>query len=610
MPYNGSGSFTLVTGNPVVTGTVINSTVHNNTQNDIAAGLTNVITRDGQSVPFGNLPMAGFKHTGAADATVAGQYIVQGQSGASLGSLTVNGISTEGNATTLRSDLANTSDIAKGDALVGVKRTATAAVATNLHNWIEGQVFNYKADFGGICNGVTDETANLQSVLTNLPVGSALYLTGDINFTSVTLSKFRVKLIGDARMRGVVNVTSDGSVGQSSFFLIDGLTFWPTAENQTIDGIAVTNLSFGAVRNCNFRGVRNCVYVPPRATQPYFQDVAKIEVSGCQYDYAKYFIKNEYTGLAANYATGDWTITNNSGLALVDHIKGDKWDGAIIANNTFFFLLPDPSAAKRRGVDLTNSPYVTITGNKIFEAGADGILLADCHFHVVEGNTIAYAGSIISGRGIDVTYTTVPALNSGTVCGNTIIRPSTGGIRINANSRQIGIQDNNIIQPGANDHAIVGPTQLTEGVIVTSGTIGCYVDGNIVRNGTYNLNQGTGNIFGADVFETTTGNKLIRHTVTRSLLASAANPQVTDVDEYERIEYSNTVQIDGISATASTGVNYKRVYCRFTAPGCVLTHSTTFILKGAVNANPPAQGWMEFEIDVVAGITREMFRSF
>lgn len=79
MPFNGSGTFTLVTGNPVVTGTVISSTVHNNTNNDFAAGFTNCVTRDGQSSALANLPMGGFKHTGAADATANGQYLTFGQ---------------------------------------------------------------------------------------------------------------------------------------------------------------------------------------------------------------------------------------------------------------------------------------------------------------------------------------------------------------------------------------------------------------------------------------------------------------------------------------------------------------------------------------------------
>lgn len=65
MPFNGSGSFSVYTpGNPVVTGTVISSTVTNNTNTDFASGLTNCVTKDGQTTPTANLPMGGFKLTG------------------------------------------------------------------------------------------------------------------------------------------------------------------------------------------------------------------------------------------------------------------------------------------------------------------------------------------------------------------------------------------------------------------------------------------------------------------------------------------------------------------------------------------------------------------
>lgn len=66
MPYNGSGSFTLVAGNPVVTNTSISSVTHNSTETDIANGLTNCLTRDGQSPATANIPMGGFKITGLA----------------------------------------------------------------------------------------------------------------------------------------------------------------------------------------------------------------------------------------------------------------------------------------------------------------------------------------------------------------------------------------------------------------------------------------------------------------------------------------------------------------------------------------------------------------
>ncbi len=48
MPRNGSGTFTLVTGNPVVTGTTIESTWANNTLSDIATAMTDSLSRSGQ----------------------------------------------------------------------------------------------------------------------------------------------------------------------------------------------------------------------------------------------------------------------------------------------------------------------------------------------------------------------------------------------------------------------------------------------------------------------------------------------------------------------------------------------------------------------------------
>lgn len=66
MPRNGSGSYALPAGNPVVTGTTIDSTVQNNTTSDIATALTNSLAKDGQTTPTANLPMGGFKLTGLA----------------------------------------------------------------------------------------------------------------------------------------------------------------------------------------------------------------------------------------------------------------------------------------------------------------------------------------------------------------------------------------------------------------------------------------------------------------------------------------------------------------------------------------------------------------
>lgn len=75
MPFNGSGTYTLPAGNPVVTGTTISSTTTNSTNSDIATALSNCVTRDGQSTATANLPLGGFKITGLAAGTSNGDSV-------------------------------------------------------------------------------------------------------------------------------------------------------------------------------------------------------------------------------------------------------------------------------------------------------------------------------------------------------------------------------------------------------------------------------------------------------------------------------------------------------------------------------------------------------
>jgi hypothetical protein len=58
MSRNGSGTYTLPAGNPVVSGTTISSTWANTTLTDIATALTGSLAADGQTVATGNLNMA------------------------------------------------------------------------------------------------------------------------------------------------------------------------------------------------------------------------------------------------------------------------------------------------------------------------------------------------------------------------------------------------------------------------------------------------------------------------------------------------------------------------------------------------------------------------
>jgi hypothetical protein len=58
MSRNGSGTYSLPAGNPVVTGTTISSVWANSSLSDIANALTNSVATDGQSPMTGALNMS------------------------------------------------------------------------------------------------------------------------------------------------------------------------------------------------------------------------------------------------------------------------------------------------------------------------------------------------------------------------------------------------------------------------------------------------------------------------------------------------------------------------------------------------------------------------
>lgn len=71
MPFNGSGVFTPPGASfPAVPNTTITSNSYNSVINDIATGLSNAMTRNGQSPALANIPMGGFVFTGLGNGTL------------------------------------------------------------------------------------------------------------------------------------------------------------------------------------------------------------------------------------------------------------------------------------------------------------------------------------------------------------------------------------------------------------------------------------------------------------------------------------------------------------------------------------------------------------
>lgn len=75
MSRNGTGTYSLPAGNPVVTGTTISSTWANNTLNDIANALTGSVAADGQTPMTGQLDMNSNKIKNLTAGTAAGNAV-------------------------------------------------------------------------------------------------------------------------------------------------------------------------------------------------------------------------------------------------------------------------------------------------------------------------------------------------------------------------------------------------------------------------------------------------------------------------------------------------------------------------------------------------------
>lgn len=80
MPRDGSGNYSLPTGNPVVPNTIISSGGWANpTLTDIAAAITQSLSKDGQTTPTANLPMGNYRHLNVANAANRTDYAAAGQ---------------------------------------------------------------------------------------------------------------------------------------------------------------------------------------------------------------------------------------------------------------------------------------------------------------------------------------------------------------------------------------------------------------------------------------------------------------------------------------------------------------------------------------------------
>ncbi len=75
MSFDGNGNYTVPPGTAAVTGTAIDSAKYNAFWADLQTALSKALLRDGQSAALANIPMGGYKLTGLAAGSVAGDSV-------------------------------------------------------------------------------------------------------------------------------------------------------------------------------------------------------------------------------------------------------------------------------------------------------------------------------------------------------------------------------------------------------------------------------------------------------------------------------------------------------------------------------------------------------
>jgi hypothetical protein len=396
------------------------------------------------------------------------KVVLQDATGAVL--WTVDGIKSldelaQAYADTLRSDLANTSDPAKGAALIGYKSPLTGGTARTVYGKLQDTID--AADFGMSTTG--DCTAALAAAVA-AAAGKVLIIPPG-SYTSTTAAAIAIPS-GTTIMGYGATIISSGSanlfiVTDTDSVTVEGLKLVGPNSASYFGIYGATGATDLRVTNCEFSLWASGLYLPDTASRVFVTD--------------NYFHGNLLTGFSADnisycFVRGN-TFEENGGTVNLTHglylagfsdsiIEGNFFrnnvafgfnantatpkvtKNSVIANNVF--VLDNGSTTAQGGLNVGGSGTiqdVIIRGNLVV-GHPIGIGVAEVARPVVSGNTIigCTRDAASTGYGIYLACTTAAAADL--VCtGNTIIGGAGNAILIGTSNlyQKITIQGNVIL---------------------------------------------------------------------------------------------------------------------------------------------------------------------
>jgi hypothetical protein len=284
---------------------------------------------------------------------------------------------------TLRADLANTSSVALGDALVGVKRVLSGAIATTLHAWIEGISYaNIVTDYGADPTGVADSTTAIQAALNAslvilVPPGTyklTSTLIGRANqiirgYTPEACQFVRTTVYGDTFQIGAA-----GAGNGAGALFVSGIWF---------NHIAIYNNGTTFITGTSV----NCTNKDPSAAHIRMNQGQNVRIQDCWFSnlgYGIYMVDSSVVWIERNLFTGLWDTLN----ANLQEATASVFAGPSASHCVEIWIIKNHFTYVGKSV-ASNVTTGSVTVSKQLNAGPKyGVLINSCERFSISNNYI------------------------------------------------------------------------------------------------------------------------------------------------------------------------------------------------------------------------------
>jgi hypothetical protein len=244
MSRNGSGTYNLPAGNPVVTNTTISSTWANTTLTDIATALTGSLAADGQTSATGNLNMNinrivnVVNPTSAQDAATKTYVDTADVANLALGLLKASNLSDVANATTSRTNLSAAKSGANSDitSITGLTTALTVAQGGTGVTTSTGSGAN-----------VLGTSPTISSPTITSPTISSPTITGNITDGTYTIS---VASTAQGNAKAWVNYKGTATRAINASFNVSSVTYNSTGSYTINFTNAFADANYASVGTC------------------------------------------------------------------------------------------------------------------------------------------------------------------------------------------------------------------------------------------------------------------------------------------------------------------------------------------------------------------------